>query len=96
MMLKDRYLVTSLIIWFVATIESIGGLYGFWSITGEERSVILLIESVVLMALIVNCYAIKNWVYRHSTDSSHRLLAWVILISLALFYPNLSWKINLS
>ncbi|PKG80649.1 hypothetical protein CXF85_21240 [Colwellia sp. 75C3] len=84
MMLKDRYLVTSLIIWFVATMESIGGLYGFWSITGEEHSVILLIESIVLIALMVNCYAIKNWVYRHSAESSHRLLAWITLIALAL------------
>jgi hypothetical protein len=84
MIFKDRYLITSLIIWLVATIESIGGLCGFWSVTGKERFVILLIEAAVLIALLVNCYAIKNWVYRHSTDSSHRFLAWITVAALAL------------
>lgn len=84
MIFKDRYLITSLIIWLVATIESIGGLYGLWSVTGKERLVILLIEAVVLIALLANCYAIKNWVYRHSTDPSHRFLAWITIVSLAL------------
>lgn len=80
----DRYFVTSLIIWVVATIESIGGLAGFWSITGNERFVILFIESAVLFALLANCYAIKNWVYSHSTETSHRVIAWVTVIALAL------------
>lgn len=84
MHLIDRYLVTSLIIWVVATIESIGGLAGFWSITGNERFVILSIESAVLFALLANCYAMKNWVYRHSTETSHRVIAWITLVALAL------------
>jgi len=84
MKLIDRYLVTSLIIWVVATIESIGGLAGYWSIIGNERFVILFIESTVLVALLANCYAIKNWVYRHSTETSHRVIAWVTVIALAL------------
>lgn len=84
MNLKDRYLVTSLIIWLVATVESLGGLAGYWSITGNERFVILLIESAVLIALLVNSYAIKNWVYRHSTETSHRVCAWLTLFALAL------------
>jgi hypothetical protein len=83
MIYKDRYFVTSLIIWLVATIESIGGLLGFWSVAGEERLVILSIEAVVLIALLANCYAIKNWVYHHSTDASHRLLAWMTFFALA-------------
>jgi hypothetical protein len=84
MNLKDRYLVTSLIIWLVATVESIGGLAGYWSITGNERFVILLIESAVLVALLANCYAIKNWVYRHSMETPHRVCAWVTFVALAL------------
>jgi len=80
----DRYFVTSLIIWAVATIESIGGLLGYWSVTGKERLVILSVESAVLIALLANCYAIKNWVYRHSTETSHRLIAWITVISLVL------------
>lgn len=84
MNLKDRYLGTSLIIWLVATVESLGGLVGYWSITGNERFVILFVESAVLVALLANCYAIKNWVYRHSKETSHRLIAWVTLVALAL------------
>jgi hypothetical protein len=84
MIFKDRYLITSLIIWLVATIESIGGLCGLWSVTGKERLAILLIEAVVLIALLANCYAIKSWIYRHSTDPSHRFLAWITIVSLAL------------
>ncbi len=80
----DRYFITSLIIWVIATIESIGGLCGFWSVTGEERLIILSIEGAVLIALLVNCYAIKNWVYRHSNKVSHRFLAWLTLVSLIL------------
>ena len=80
----DKYFVTSLIIWLVATIESLGGLAGYWSITGNERFSILFIESAVLVALFANCYAIKNWVYRHSTETSHRVIAWVAVIALAL------------
>ncbi len=84
MNLIDRYFVTSLIIWVIATIESIGGLAGYWSITGNARFVILFIECAVLVALLANCYAIKNWVYRHSTETSHRVIAWVVVIALAL------------
>ncbi|KGJ87434.1 hypothetical protein [Colwellia psychrerythraea] len=80
----DKYLVTSLIIWLVALIESIGGLCGFWSITGKERITILFIESAILIALLGNCYAIKNWLYRHSTEVSHRLIAWLVLAALIL------------
>ncbi|WP_157826749.1 hypothetical protein [Colwellia sp. 12G3] len=36
------------------------------------------------MALLVNSYAIKNWVYRHSTSASHRFLAWITVVSLAM------------
>ena len=84
MNLIDRYFVTSLIIWLVATIESIGGLAGYWSITGNERFSILFIESAILVALFINSYAIKNWVYRHSSESSHRVIAWVVVFALAL------------
>ena len=84
MMFKDKYFVISLLLFLVATIESIGGLWGLWSVTGEERLVILSVEAAVLVGLLVNCYVIKNWVYRHSTETSHRFLAWAILASLAL------------
>jgi hypothetical protein len=84
MILKDRYFVISLLLFLVATIESVGGLLGLWSVIGEERLVILSIEGAVLIGLLVNCYAIKNWVYHHSTESSHRLLAWTTLVSIAL------------
>jgi len=80
----DRYLITSLIIWIIATIESLGGLLGFWSIIGKERFVVLLIEAAVLIALIVNCYVIKNWIYRQTEDPSHRTTAWLIFASLLL------------
>jgi hypothetical protein len=84
MILIDRYFVISLLLFLVATIESIGGLCGLWSVTGEERLVILSVEVAVLVGLLLNCYAIKNWVYHHSTETSHRLLAWATLVSLAL------------
>lgn len=84
MNLLDKHFVTSLIIWLVATIESLGGLVGYWSITGNERFSILIIESAILVALFANCYAIKNWVYRHSSQTSHRVIAWVAVIALAL------------
>jgi len=84
MIFIDRYFVISLLLFLVATIESIGGLLGLWSVTGEERSIILFVETLVLVGLMANCYAIKNWVYRHSTEASHRFLAWATLASLAL------------
>jgi len=84
MMFIDRYFVISLLLFLVATIESIGGLWGLWSVTGEERLVILSVEAAVLVGLLANCYAIKNWVYRHSTETLHRFLAWATLVSLAL------------
>jgi len=80
----DRYFVASLIIWVVATVDAIGGLWGFWSVTGKERLVVLSIEGAVLVGLLANCYAIKNWVYCHSTDASHRIIAWITVASLAL------------
>ncbi|HBY85704.1 MAG TPA: hypothetical protein DEO86_07510 [Colwellia sp.] len=84
MNLIDKYFVTSLIIWVVATIESLGGLAGYWSITGNERFSILFVESAILVALFANCFAIKNWVYRHSSETTHRVIAWIAIIALAL------------
>lgn len=80
----DKYFVASLIIWLVAMVDTISSLWGFWSVTGEERLVVLFVEVAVLVGLLVNCYAIKNWVYRHSTDTSHRVIAWIAVASLAL------------
>lgn len=80
----DKYFAASLVIWLVATVDAIGGLCGFWSVTGEERLILLSIEGSVLVALLLNCYAIKNWVYRHSANTSDRAIAWIVLAALLL------------
>lgn len=84
MKIIDKYFAASLVIWCVATVDAIGGLCGFWSVTGDAQFILWFIECAVLTAILLNCYAIKNWVYRHSVNTSDRAIAWIVLVALLL------------
>lgn len=80
----DRYTATSLIIWIAAMAEAAGGLLGLWSVSGAARQPILVVEGMLLLALLANCYGIKNWVYRNTGNTAYRKAAWLSFASLAL------------
>jgi len=72
----------SCIIVGLAFIDAIGALFGFWSIEGHERGIILTIESVVLIALLINSLLIKRWVISNTNDNSLIKIAWLSFIAL--------------
>jgi len=72
----------SCIIVSLAFIDAIGALFGFWSIEGHERGIILTIESVVLIALLINSLLIKRWVISNTNDNSLMKIAWLSFIAL--------------
>jgi len=72
----------SCIILSVAFIDAIGALLGFWSIEGHERDIILTIESMVLIALLINSLLIKRWVSANTSDSALIKIAWFSFIAL--------------
>lgn len=74
----------SCIILSLAFIDAIGALIGFWSIEGHERDIILTIESVVLIALLINSLMIKRWVVANTNDRAFIKIAW--LSFLAIFF----------
>jgi hypothetical protein len=72
----------SCIIFSLALIDAIGALLGFWSIEGHERDIILTIESVVLIALLINSLMIKRWVSINTSDSALIKIAWLSFLAL--------------
>lgn len=80
----DRYVIASVVIWLAATVDALGGLLGLWSVEGEERGVLLSAEALMLAALFANSLALKQWVYRNTTRSLYRQVAWLSVLSLAL------------
>lgn len=81
---RDRYVLTSLVIWLAATADAVGGLLGLWSVNGDERLLILGTEMLMLLALLINSLALKNWVYRNTSISLYRQVAWLSVASLVL------------
>ncbi len=81
---RDRYVITSLVIWLAATADAVGGLLGLWSVEGDGRLFVLGAETLMLLALFANTLALKNWVYRNTSISLYRQIAWLSLASLAL------------
>jgi len=82
--LADKYAVTSLVVWLAATVDAIGGYTGLWTVEGGERPIILGAEFLMLLALFANSLALKNWVYRNTTRSLYRQVAWLSVGSLLL------------
>ena len=72
----------SCIIFSLALIDVIGALLGIWSIEGHERDIILTIESVVLIALLINSLLIKRWVIGNTNDSALIKIAWLSFIAI--------------
>ena len=66
----------------IALIDSAGALLGFWSIEGQERNIILTIESMVLFALFINSLMIKRWVFRNTKNSAIIKIAWLSFLAL--------------
>lgn len=81
---EDRYAIASLAIWLAATADAVGGLLGLWSVNGDERSFVLGAETLMLLALLANSLALKNWVYRNTAAPLYRQVAWLSVVSLAL------------
>jgi len=81
---RDRYVIVSLLVWLAATVDAIGGLLGFWSVNGRERPWVLGAEALMLLVLFANSLALKRWVYRNTTRSLYRQVAWLSVGSLAL------------
>lgn len=82
--MASPYVRLSLAVWLVATIDALGGLLGWWSVTGEERAIILSAELLMLLVLFANSLALKNWVYRNTESPLYRQVAWLSVGSLAL------------
>jgi len=80
----DRFILISLIVWLTAMVDATGGLVGLWSVSGDARLFILGAEALMLLVLLVNALALKNWVYRHTSVSVYRQAAWLSVGSLAL------------
>lgn len=82
--LADRYVMTSLMVFIIAAVDSIGGLNGLWTVEGDERPLILGAEFLMLLVLLANSFALKNWVYRNTTRPIYRQVAWLSIASLLL------------
>lgn len=74
------YLSVSIIL--IALVDSVGALLGFWSIEGNERDIILTIESLILIALLINSLLIKRWVFRNTNNSALIKITWLSFLSL--------------
>lgn len=81
-----RVITASLLIAVVATLDAAGGMLGFWSVAGEQRTVILASEFALLLCLMACSLVIRHWVYTHSTNVVHRMVAWLSVASLALCF----------
>ncbi|MDI9244715.1 hypothetical protein [Marinobacter sp. CHS3-4] len=80
----DVYVKVSLAVWLAATVDALGGLMGFWSVVGDARELVLIAEFVMMLVLLINCYALKNWIVRHTDHSLYRQVAWLSVGSLVL------------
>lgn len=79
-----RFVAISIALFVVALVDAVGSLLGYWSVTGSERTGLLLLESAVLAGLLLNSIAITRWVFQQTKNSHYRRVACFSLGSLLL------------
>ena len=74
---EKKYVCTTILIFAVATVDSIGSLFGFWSKSGAVGTIVLIVKGLVLLGLILLSFSLKNWVYHRTSNSKYRSIAWL-------------------
>ena len=82
MSIANKYIITTAILFGVATVDAVGSLLGVWSESGAEGPIFWVVKGLVLLGLILLSFSIKNWVYQNTSNSIHRKVAWLSFASL--------------
>jgi len=83
--MKDHDLIyLSVTIILFAFVDSVGALLGFWSIEGAERNQILICESLILFALLLNSWLIYRKTIANTQSPAHKQIAFLSFSSLFL------------
>jgi len=84
MSIHRKSVIISLLFFVMATVDSVGSLLGFWSESGVEKPIRLVVKGLILLGLIGLSFSIKNWVYQNTSKSMCRKIAWLSFVSLIL------------